>query len=77
MFKKGQSKITISQEQIDSDADNVHCPECKTRLWLRFDSQLDSDSDLHIRCRHCGAQIGVKAEELSKAPPKQKKMAKK
>ena len=77
MFKKGQSKIMVSQEQIDSDADNVNCPECHTQLWLKCDSRLDDDGDTHVRCRHCGAQIGMKVGKFSETPPKQKKMAKK
>jgi DNA-directed RNA polymerase subunit RPC12/RpoP len=75
MFKKGQSKITVTQDQLDSDADNVKCPECETRLFLKYDTSADPDGDKHCRCRHCGAQVGVKIVETAKKTVEQPKLA--
>jgi DNA-directed RNA polymerase subunit RPC12/RpoP len=77
MFKKGQSKITVTQDQLDSDADNVKCPECETRLFLKYDTSADPDGDKHCRCRHCGAQVGVKIGEPHELKAKQRKPEKK
>jgi DNA-directed RNA polymerase subunit RPC12/RpoP len=66
MFKKGQSKIMVTQEDLDQRISDHECPECKNGLFFKTDSHTDSDGDLHVRCRHCGASIGVKIGEVAK-----------